>query len=43
MTNVFNGQARVGLPGNDLSPGIYWHSLNTAGKQLPGNGKIFIR
>jgi hypothetical protein len=43
MTNVFNGQARVGLPGNDLSPGIYWLSLNTAGKQLPGNGKIFIR
>jgi len=42
-TNVFNGQARIGLPGNSLPAGIYWLSLSTAGKQLPGNGEIFIR
>jgi len=42
-TNVFNGQARIGLPGSALPAGFYWLSLSTAGKQLPGNGRIFIR
>ncbi|MBS1602472.1 MAG: hypothetical protein JST42_07370, partial [Bacteroidetes bacterium] len=42
-TNVFNGQARIGLPGNALPSGIYWLSLSTAGRLLPGNGEIFIR
>jgi hypothetical protein len=42
-TSVFNGRARFGLPGNTLPAGIYWLSVSTAGQQLPGNGKIFIR
>lgn len=42
-TNVFNGQARMVLPGNVLPAGMYWLSLSTAGRQLPGNGKVFIR
>ena len=41
--NVFSGQARIGLPGTALPAGVYWLSLSSAGKQLPGNGRLFIR
>jgi hypothetical protein len=40
---VQNGRAKIGLPGNGMPAGIYWLSLSTEGKMLPGNGKIFVR
>ena len=41
--SAFSGQMRITLPAGSMPSGIYWLNLYSAGKKLPGNGKIFVR